>query len=549
MALETEKHPVLKAFGPLVDKIKHANLRELLQEEKREELQMSYDGITLDFTRQRFTSEIWQQLSNSEILEAVREKIAEMRSGAHINTTEDRAALHMALRAAEDEEYLVDGNNVTQEVWSVLKRIEDFTNQVRSGSWTGATGKPLTNVISVGIGGSYLGAEFVFESLRTDSTCATAAHGRKLKFLANVDPIGFVRATQGLNPEETLVIIISKSFTTKETMLNANLCRNWITSGLGEEAVSKHVISCSANPNLAVEFGIDENNVFGFWDWVGGRYSVTSAVGVVPLSLQYGFENIRKFLDGCHSMDVHFQNAPMNQNLPVALGLCGIWNSTFLDLPVRGIIPYCEALSRFPAHIQQVDMESNGKRVDLLGNPLPFAAGEIILGEPGTNAQHSFFQLIHQGREIPLELIGFYNSQVSSSNETIQECIRQNHQELMCNFFAQADALAVGKTAEEVANEGNTGSMIGHKTFPGNRPSLLILADKLTAYTCGQLLALYEHRVAVEGFIWGINSFDQWGVQLGKVLAKKLNSAVNSNEYDGLNVSTKQHLPKINSRL
>jgi len=362
-----------------------------------------------------------------------------------------------------------------------------------------------------------------------------------------VDPIGFARATAGLDPAETLVVVISKSFRTRETILNATLCREWVKAALGPDAVAKHIISVSANPNLAVDFGIAKENVFGFWDWVGGRYSVSSAVGVVPLSLFFGFDLVEKFLQGCRQMDQHFQKAPVEGNLPVTLALCGLWNSSLLGYPVRGIIPYCEALSRFAAHIQQCDMESNGKRVNISGAELQRPAGEIILGEPGTNAQHSFFQLVHQGRVIPLELIGFFKSQVSSENETMQKCIDENHQELMCNFFAQADALALGKTKEQLTAEGVDESILPHKVFPGNRPSLLILFDKLTPYTCGQLLALYEHRVATEGFIWDVNSFDQWGVELGKVLAKNLNAALANNDFTGLNASTSTHLKTFTS--
>jgi len=516
------------------------HLRDLMKDENRTKLQVSAEGVTLDFTRQRFTASTWETLQT--LASGVPAKVKEMASGSHINSTEDRAVGHMALRAKEGDEFIVDGKDMVPEVLAVLKKIETFTNSVRSGEWVGATGKKLVNVVSIGIGGSYLGAEFVLEACRTDKECAAASQGRTLKFLANVDPIGFARATSGLDPEETLCVVISKSFRTRETMLNATLAREWIKSAMGDDAVSKHVISCSANPDLAVKFGIDENNVFGFWDWVGGRYSVCSAVGVVPLSLHFGFDQVQKFLDGCRNMDQHFLSASVEENLPITLALCGLWNSSFLNLGVRGIIPYCEALSRFAAHVQQLDMESNGKRVDLNGNLLSQPAGEIILGEPGTNAQHSFFQLVHQGREIPLELIGFYQSQVSSDNDKIQACIAENHQELMCNYFAQADALAMGKTEDEVKAEGIEGTLVQHKVFPGNRPSLLIMFDKLTPYTCGQLLALYEHRVAVEGFIWGINSFDQWGVELGKVLAKKLNAAIAAKDFSELNASTRQHL-------
>jgi len=524
------------------------HLRNLMKDADRENLQVSAEGVTLDFSRQRFTPSTWEILKNLAKERGVTDKIKQMAAGEAINSTEGRSVGHMALRAQEGDSFVVNGKDMVPEVLSVLERIEKFTNSVRNGEWVGATGKPLVNVVSIGIGGSYLGAEFVLEACRTDTECAKASQGRTLKFLANVDPIGFARATAGLDPEETLCVVISKSFKTRETMLNATLAREWITSSMGDDAVSKHVISCSANPDLAVKFGIDENNVFGFWDWVGGRYSVSSAVGVVPLSLHFGFDQVQKFLNGCRNMDKHFQEAPVESNLPITLALCGLWNSSFLNLGVRGIIPYCEALSRFAAHIQQLDMESNGKRVKTNGEPLAAPAGEIILGEPGTNAQHSFFQLVHQGREIPLELIGFFKSQVTSDNEKIQACIDENHQELMCNYFAQADALAMGKTEDEVKAEGVAENLIQHKVFPGNRPSLLILFEKLTPYTCGQLLALYEHRVAVEGFIWGINSFDQWGVELGKVLAKKLNAAIAGNDFSELNASTKNHLIRFTSR-
>jgi len=525
------------------------HLRKLIFEEGREKMALSADGVTLDFSRQRMSSETHSLLLKMAEECGVVEKIKAMREGQRINTTEDRAVMHMALRADATENYRVDGKNIVPDVHDVLTRIKAFSGDVRGGTWQGASGKNLVNVLSVGIGGSYLGSEFVLEALRTDAGCMKAAKGRRLKFMANVDPIGFARATAELDPAETIVIIISKSFTTKETMLNATLCRNWIVNALGEDAVSKHVISCSANPKLAVEFGINENNVFGFWDWVGGRYSVTSAVGVMPLALHFGYDKVQEFLKGCRAMDQHWQSAPLAENLPINLALCGLWNATFLNLGVRGIIPYCEALSRFPAHVQQLDMESNGKGVSTDGKRLNYQAGEIILGEPGTNAQHSFFQLIHQGREIPLELIGFFKSQVSSENENLQKCISNNHQELMCNMYAQADALAMGKTREEVEAEGFKGPLAEHKTFLGNRPSLLILMDQLTPFTCGQLLALYEHRVATEGFIWGINSFDQWGVELGKILAKKLNNAVDNKNYEGLNVSTQKGLQRLVANL
>jgi len=542
---------IYKTLRNSVRDLDKSHLRDLLQEKGRESLQLTAEGVTLDFTRQKLNQQVWNDLIDYAAASGVESKIKRMATGEKINETEGRAVGHMALRAAADGQFMVDGVNMVPEVHKVLQKIKDFTNKVRSGGWVGATGKKLVNIVSVGIGGSYLGAEFVKEALQTDIDCMGASQGYTLRFLANVDPIAFSRAVAGLDPQETIVVVISKSFRTKETMLNANFARTWIQSAmpLKEDAVSKHIISCSANPELATAFGIDANNIFGFWDWVGGRYSVCSAVGVVPLSLYYGFDIVEKFLDGCRNMDQHFTSAPLKENLPVALALCGLWNSTFLRHGVRGIIPYCEALSRFPAHVQQLDMESNGKRVQMDGRPTPGKCGEIILGEPGTNAQHSFFQLVHQGRTIPLELIGFYQTQGYISDTKLQACQMKNHQELMCNYFAQADALAMGKTEEEVKAEGITGPLVNHKVFPGDRPSLLILFQKLTPFTCGQLLSLYEHRVAVEGFIWGINSFDQWGVELGKVLAKNLNKAIESNNYSDLNVSTKKHLQLVAQNL
>jgi glucose-6-phosphate isomerase len=410
---------------------------------------------------------------------------------------------------------------------------------VREGAWVGVTGKPLTNVVSIGIGGSYLGPEFVFEALRTDPEASVAAEGRKLRFLANVDPVDTARALEGLDPETTLIIIVSKTFTTAETMLNARTLRQWILSKLPTanpaDVLRQHVVAVSTNIPKAVEFGISAENVFGFWDWVGGRYSVCSAVGVLPLSLQYGFGVVRTFLDGAYDMDKHFFECPYRTNLPVLLGLLGVWNSSFLGHGAKAILPYAQSLVRFAAHIQQLDMESNGKRVSIDGQPLPFEAGEIVFGEPGTNGQHSFYQLIHQGRVIPTEFIGFAVSQnpIHLPGEPVS-----NHDELMSNFFAQADALAVGKTIQELEREGVPSELFPHKEFPGNRPSLSLLFPQVTAFTLGQLLALYEHRVAVQGFIWNINSFDQWGVELGKSLAsrvrKQLQEARQSdgNQYD-----------------
>jgi glucose-6-phosphate isomerase len=472
-----------------------------------------------------------------------------MVAGEHINTTEDRAVMHMALRAPADKELNVDGENVVPAVHSVLNHIKDFTDSVRNGKWLGATGKPLTTVICVGIGGSYLGPEFVFEALRADQVAGEAASGRELRFLANVDPVDVSRATAGADPETTLVVIVSKTFTTAETMLNARTLRAWLLKGLAKaspgcaeaDIVSKHMVACSSAVGKATAFGINADNIFGFWDWVGGRYSVCSAVGMLPLSLQYGYGVMQTFLQGAHEMDEHFASAPLGENLPVLLGLLGVWNSTFLGYPSRALLPYSQALLRFAAHIQQVDMESNGKRVALDGTLLPFEAGEVNFGEPGTNGQHSFYQLVHQGRVVPADLIGFCESQASIA---LDGEVVSNHDELMSNFFAQADALATGKTMEELTAEGVPEALKAHKVFPGNRPSTSILFPRLDAKSTGQLLALYEHRTAVQGFVWGINSFDQWGVELGKVLASKVRSSLSANrgkqgaKVEGFNSST-----------
>ena len=467
-----------------------------------------------------------------------------MAAGDHINVTEDRAVGHMALRAPKGKEMHVDGKDVVGDVHQVLDRIRTFTTAIRTGSVLGVTGKPITNVISIGIGGSYLGPEFVYEALREEVAGKEAAKGRVLRFLANVDPVDVARATKDLDPETTMVIVVSKTFTTAETILNAKTLRQWLVTGISksasEDVVAAHMIAVSAAVPKAQAFGINGDNVFGFWDWVGGRYSVCSAVGVVPLALHYGMDIVEKFLAGAHDMDTHVLEAPLRSNLPIIMGLCGVWNSTFLGHTTRAILPYSQALLRFAAHIQQVDMESNGKRVALDGTVLPFSAGEINFGEPGTNGQHSFYQLIHQGRVIPCDFIGFVNSQnpIALEGEVVS-----NHDELMSNFFAQPDALANGKSAETLKAEGVPENLIPHKTFPGNRPSISLLLQKLDAFSCGQLLALYEHRTVVQGAIWGINSFDQWGVELGKVLASQVRTQLSASRksqapVQGFNSST-----------
>ena len=521
-----------------------SHLRDLLMDEERcERLTAEHNGMFLDFSRERIIDGTLDRLLALAQRSCLREKIASMFDGQHINVTEGRPALHVATRASLDQRIFVDGKNVVPEVWSVLDRIKDFSDRVRSGEWTGITGKRLKNVVTVGIGGSFLGPLFVHYALRTNPQCADAAQGRNLRFLANVDPVDVARALNNLDQEETLIVIVSKTFTTTETMLNARTVRRWITEYLGEDAVEKHMVAVSTNTELVREFGIREENMFGFWDWVGGRYSVCSAVGMLPLSLQYGFDNMREMLEGANDMDNHYATAPFENNLPVLMGLIGVWNVSFLQCPAKAILPYCQALSKLGPHIQQVSMESNGKGVQIDGRRVETETGEVEFGEPGTNGQHSFYQLIHQGRVIPCEFIGSIRSQQSVY---MQGEIVSNHDELMSNFFAQADALANGKSPVELRAEAVPDSLIPHRTFTGNRPSMSLLMQNITPFTVGQLLALYEHRIATQGFIWGINSFDQWGVELGKTLASRVRSKIHDcrptgrslTSKDGFNAST-----------
>lgn len=502
-----------------------------------------------------------------------------MRRGAAMNVTEGRAVMHMALRAPRGSEHSVGGRNVVPDVHEVLDRIHAFTDSVREGVWTvrgGAgrgrarrltpldapggrarPGSPFARWCPLGSGavtwarslctrrcgmvraGSGVTGRTRWSRTRArgaaDRASQKASDGRELRFLANVDPVDVSRALEGLDPATTMVVIVSKTFTTAETMLNARTVREWLVHGLAGEAsreqvVRRQMVAVSADVEKAAAFGIKPENVFGFWEWVGGRYSVCSAVGVVPLALHYGLGVVRKFLDGAHAMDRHVAEAPMERNLAATMALIGVWNSTFLGHPARALLPYSQALLRFPAHIQQVDMESNGKRVGMDGTAVPFEAGEINFGEPGTNGQHSFYQLMHQGRVVPADFIGVCESQQPRALAGEQV---PNHDELMSNFFAQPDALALGKTEEEVRGEGTPEHLVPHKTFPGNRPSLSLLLPRLDAFTCGQLLALYEHRTAVQGFVWGVCSFDQWGVELGKVLAKNVRHQLGAARRDG----------------
>jgi glucose-6-phosphate isomerase len=515
------------------------SLRDLSTDQARTEaLTLSVDGLYLDATRQLLDVPTWQGLLELAEATAVPAGIAAMAAGTAINTTEGRSVLHTALRSSDPDRFQAQGEPVGTAVAEVRQQVAQFAEAVRSGAIVGATGKPLRNVVAIGIGGSYLGPAFVAETLAAEPVAAAAADSRQLRFIANVDPVDGHRVLADLDPLETLVVIISKTFTTVETMMNATVAKQWLLDAVGESGLSHHLAAVSTNAEAVAAFGIDTARMFGFWDWVGGRYSVSSAVGLVPLMLHFGVEVVDAFLVGAEAMDQHFFTAPLAENMPVWLGLLGVWNSTFLGHRSRALLPYQQALHRFAAHIQQVDMESNGKAVDRSGAPLSFVAGEVDFGEPGTNAQHSFMQLIHQGQVVPVDVIGVVEPQHDATSAAHPVSL---HQELLCNMLAQVDALAFGKTAEEVRAAGVPEELVSSKVFSGNRPSNLLLLPRLDAFTCGQLLALYEHRTAVQGFVWGINSFDQMGVELGKVLAGDLRQRVSGAgepNLEGLSLAT-----------
>ncbi len=494
--------------------------------------------IHFDYSRQQVTGETMELLFDLADAVGFTERRAAMRAGARINTTENRAVLHHVLRMPKGYNYASNPNGpaILKDVHRVRDLIEDFSEQVRCGEYEGLTGKPFKNVLCIGIGGSYLGPEFVYEALKADRDAERASEGKTLRFLANVDPVDFHLCTRDLDPEETLVVVISKTFTTVETMLNARTVRKWLVDsikGSEKDIVSRHMVAVSCNIPKCQEFGISDKRIFSFWDFVGGRFSVCSAVGLLPLSLHYSYEIMTEFLAGAHNIDEHFFKSPLRDNIPIILGLLGVWNSTFLGYETRALLPYAQALKRFPAHIQQVDMESNGKGVALDGTPILHRTGEVDFGEPGTSGQHSFYQLMHQGRVVPADFIGFMEPQHGTflPGEPVS-----NHDELMANFFAQPDALAYGKTLNDLVQEGVKQELREHRVFPGNRPSSSILMTKLDAYAVGQLLAIYEHRTAVQGFIWGINSFDQWGVELGKTLAKQVRTQLRSSRRTGASV-------------
>ena len=503
--------PAWKALQTHYETIHNRHLRELFQSDpgRGRRLTLEAEGMYFDYSKHRITEETVRLLLDLAEQSGLRERIDAMFSGEKINITENRAVLHVALRTPRDATIIVDGENVVPGVHDVLDRMSEFANRVRSGAWKGFTGKRIRNVINIGIGGSDLGPVMAYEALRHYSQ-----RDMTFRFVSNVDGTDFAEATHDLDPEETLFIISSKTFTTLETMTNAQTAREWSLKKLKDEkAVAKHFVAVSTNAKEVSKFGIDTANMFGFWDWVGGRYSMDSAIGLSTM-LAIGPENFRALLAGFHSMDEHFRTAPFAKNLPVLMGLLTVWYADFFAAETVAVLPYDQYLKRFPAYLQQLTMESNGKHVTLSGDRVDYSTGPIFWGEPGTNGQHSFYQLIHQGTKlIPCDFIGFA--------ETLNP-LGDHHNLLMANVFAQGEALAFGKTAEEVKAEGTPDWLVPHRVFEGNRPSSTMLLRELTPETLGKLIALYEHSVFTQGVIWQIDSFDQWGVELGKVLAKKI---------------------------
>jgi len=506
--------PEWQALQQHCNQLETRHLRELFAADPKrgERLVAEAAGLYYDYSKQRVNDDTLRLLRALAAARDLKGRIAAMFRGERINATENRAVLHVALRAPRGEKILVDGHDVVPDVHAVLDRMAAFADAVRGGAWKGHSGKPIRNVISIGIGGSDLGPVMAYEALRNYSR-----RDMTFRFVSNVDGTDFAEAVRDLDAAETLFIVCSKTFTTLETLSNAHAARAWCVAALGDEkAVAKHFVAVSTAAREVEKFGIDTAQMFGFWDWVGGRYSMDSAIGLSTM-LAIGPDHFRAMLAGFHAMDEHFRSAPFERNLPVLMGLIGLWNANFLDATTVAVLPYEQYLKRFPAYLQQLTMESNGKHVTLDGAHVDYATGPIYWGEPGTNGQHSFYQLIHQGtRLVPCDFIGF--------GQTLQPVPAQGggdqHDLLIANLIAQGEALAFGKTAEEVRNEGTPEALVPHRTFEGNRPSTTILAEKLTPYALGTLVALYEHSVFVQGAIWDIDSFDQWGVELGKQLAK-----------------------------
>ena len=505
--------------------MKDITLRELFEQDSRraEEFTFTAAGLHVDLSKNRITADTVAKLVQLAKAAGVEERRAEMFAGTHINNTEDRAVLHTALRMPVEEDLVVDGQDVAADVHEVLGRMRDFARDLRSGKWRGFTGHTIKTVVNIGIGGSDLGPAMAAQALRSEQTAGISA-----RFVSNVDPADMVAKLDGLDPASTLFIVASKTFTTQETLANAHAAKRWLVDALGDEdAVAKHFVAVSTNAEKVAEFGIDTQNMFGFWDWVGGRYSVDSAIGLALMAV-IGPMDFMRFLEGFHAMDEHFRTAPLEQNIPVLMGLLGVWYGDFFGAETHAVLPYSQDLARFPAYLQQLTMESNGKSVRRDGTSVTCNTGEIYWGEPGTNGQHAFFQLMHQGtRMIPADFIGFARPR---QDLPTADGSGSMHDLLMSNFFAQTKVLAFGKTEQEIADEGVPVDLITHKVMPGNRPSTTILAEELSPAILGALIALYEHIVFTQGVIWDINSFDQWGVELGKKQAGDLLPAVTGAE-------------------
>jgi glucose-6-phosphate isomerase len=505
------ERPAFMSLAHHAQSVRTQHLRTMFAEDpdRAKKFSISAEGLHLDYSKHRITEQTRGLLLELADESGLRRRIDSMFAGDKINITEDRSVLHVALRAPRGSVINSDGKNVVPEVHAVLDRMSDFSDRVRSGQWTGYTGKSINAVVNIGIGGSDLGPVMAYEALRHYSQRDIA-----FRFVSNVDGTDFAEATRDLDPARTIFIVASKTFTTLETMTNANTARQWfLASAKDEKAIARHFVAVSTNAKEVSKFGIDTQNMFGFWDWVGGRYSMDSAIGLSTM-LAIGPDQFREMLAGFHAIDEHFRTTPFERNLPVIMGLLTVWYNEFFDAQTVAVLPYDQYLKRFPAYLQQLTMESNGKSVTLAGKHVNYETGPIFWGEPGTNGQHSFYQLIHQGTKlIPCDFIGF--------GQTLNP-LPPHHDLLMANVFAQAEALAFGKSAEEVKAEGTPDWLVPHRTFEGNRPSSTILADRLTPMLLGKLVALYEHSVFVQGVIWQIDSFDQWGVELGKVLAKRI---------------------------
>jgi glucose-6-phosphate isomerase len=519
------KRKAWKALQAHYKTVQEVHLRNLFADDSGRGERMTAEavGLFLDYSKNRITDETVKLLVELAEESGLRPRIDAMFRGDKINITEKRAVLHVALRAPKGTSIVVDGEDVVPQVHAVLDRMAQFSDRVRSGDWKGHTGARIRNVINIGIGGSDLGPVMAYEALRHYSDRAMT-----FRFVSNVDSTDFAEAVRDLDPPETLFIVSSKTFTTLETMTNAHSARSWALAGLGgdEKSIAKHFVAVSTNAAEVGKFGIDTANMFGFWDWVGGRYSMDSAIGLSTM-IAIGPDNFRAMLDGFHQMDEHFRTAPFEHNLPALMGLLAVWYNDFFGAETVAVLPYEQYLKRFPAYLQQLTMESNGKHVTLDGAQVNYATGPIYWGEPGTNGQHSFYQLIHQGtRLIPCDFIAF--------GQPLNP-IGQHHDLLLANVFAQTEALAFGKTAEQVRQEGTPDWLVPHRVFEGNRPSNTLLAERLTPETLGKLVALYEHSVFTQGVIWNINSFDQWGVELGKVLAQRIIPELESKEDTALN--------------